>query len=335
MRTGGVVVLVMAFVGSVAFAGDVQIPVGKWKAKLTDFGSWFDGDTPVPAFSPPVVGYEDRSIFQITQILPRAGGIQVWPTAVPPTEELTGLFYDLYIGAFLANPDGSVTIDFVPGGTPIAGVPPAPRIVRPDLVPAGGDVPAGSGGVVDVWLDQTLDWGVFPGTGAPFSGPGAWMPWTGAAHPGDTTGGLPHDDYPGASDLDESGVPEGNALWVYGSFVPLPAAPLLPGVAVITMTVDPVSGTGDGVGYINILGGTNANVFQLSPALTWPPGADMSLQFDLQFPPDIPFNELFGWAVRSDDPVEFETVPEPATLMLFGSCALGALGYWRRRRRVA
>lgn len=317
-------VLVLAVVGSTAIAGQVILPPGKWKAKLTDFGAWYVGAQVIPPGAAPVVGFEDRSIFHIDGIYPRAGGLPEW---VPGVEELTGLFYDVYIGAWAVNPaDGRVTIDFVPGGTPIPGVPPA-RITRPDLVGPPG--PPGSGGAVDVWLDQSPDWCTSPG--APHSGPWAWL-MAGMLPP---HGAMMHDDYPGASDLDPTGVfiEPGVVDWMYGTFVPLPAAALLPGVAVLEMTVDPVRGTGHGSAFVNLQGGTAAGMFMLGPEPgLWPPGADMSIEFDLEFPPKIQPGELLGWSVRSEDPVLLETIPEPMTLLLLGSGVLGAVGYLRRRR---
>jgi len=328
-KAGVFVVAVTLGVGllvGTAFAGDIPLPGQEIKGKLTDFGSLFVGGTPRAGLETPAIGDEDRSIFFITVLQDPSGAPQFWPTSVPATEELTGLFYDVYIGAIGVDIFGRVILDFVPAGTPIPGVPATPRIVRPDLV--GSPAPAGSGGAWDAWLDQTPDWNtVLPG--APKSGPGAWIPWPGG-------GGVPHDDYPGASDV-APGPGDGAdtaSLWLYGTFIPLSDALLLPGVAVLEISVFPANsplfpGTGEGRAKFNIQGGSASGMFETDG---YGPGVDVTIKFDLSFPPDISASDLFGWGVRSEDPVLFRVVPEPATMLLFGSCLAGAFGFWRKRR---
>jgi hypothetical protein len=313
-------VVVAGLAAGTASAGLIPLPNNtNLQAKLMDFGAWYNAGVPVPVGVPPAVGFEDRSIFQVTQLNLLAGGVPVWPTASPPKEELTGVFYDLKIGAFsVIGPPGPgqvVLIDYIPMGR----IDPS----RPDL--KGAPV-AGAGGAFDVWLDQTLDYGITAGVGAPFLGPGAWVP--NCACPGDGIVGL-HDDYPGAGNLNQLGVAEGNVAWLYGDFVPLATAPLLPGVAVMTQTIFPFSGFGFGTAFLNIKGGSVADVLGENG---FGPGMDVSLIYDVKFTPNPAAPPLYGWSVRSNDPVTFSTVPEPCTMLLLGSCVLGAFGYLKRRR---
>lgn len=258
--------------------------------------------TPRPIGAPIVAGDENRAVFTVSPGIRR---IDTFPPEVvwtpSSTEELTGIFYDLKLAtAPVVQADGTFLLRFTPlNRNPLVGD------VDGDTWVGGARLP-GFGGVIEMYADTTPDANIS-------GGPGAWVE---NGNPGG------RDEYPTLSDGD---------LWASAVLAPLYNLP--DGTPIVFQEVlDITGGQGSGVGYLNIVGGSAANIFERS---VFGPLRDVSLQVDFVFPPNRAYTLPPGWhwQIQSSDPVRFNTtVPEPATLLLLGSCVVGAARYIRRRR---
>lgn len=300
---------------SAAPAEAVTLPAAQVKAKYEDYSSFYRPAGVAGVAQPlgaPLLGDELRAMFRVTSIITDDASATIVFSA-GPSEELTGLFYDLVVGGILVAPGDPVP----PGGIAVPGVPSGTVVV--DLLPGGRiTVPAapapGGGGRMDIYDDFSPNFSVL--------GPGNWT-----AVPGPGPGG---DIFPGVTD--------GN-LWLAGTFVPLATVPFagIPGVsapftagAVSRVGFTLASGTGDGVGYLSAV--INNTGTPLLPN-RWGPFADIEIVWRLDFPPKqtVPA----GWAVHSEDPVRFTVLPEPATMSLLLVGLVGGAGAYLKRRRVA
>jgi hypothetical protein len=258
--------------------------------------------TPRPLGFPIVAGDENRAVFTVSPGIRR---IDTFPPQVvwapSASEELTGLFYDLKLAVPpVVNPDGTLLLQFTPlNRNPLVGD------VDGDTWVGGARLP-GFGGVVELYLDTTPDGNISPG-------PGAWVE---NGNPG------ARDMYPTLSD---------GALWASAVLAPMYSLP--DGTPIVYAEVlDLVVGDGSGQGFLNIVGGSDQAIFERS---VFGPLQDVALQVDFVFPPNLAYTLplAWGWQIQSSDPVRFRTnIPEPATLLLLGSCVVGAAGYIRRRR---
>lgn len=259
---------------------------------------------PRPLGFPILAGDENRAVFSVSPGIRR---IDTFPPQVvwapSASEELTGLFYDLKLAAPpVLQPDGTFLLQFTPlNRNPLVGD------VDGDTWVGGARLP-GFGGVVELYVDNTPDANIS-------GGPGAWVE---NGNPGG------RDLYPTLSD---------GTLWASAVLTPLSVLP--DGTVIVYQEVlDIGQGQGSGQGFLNIVGGSDQAIFERG---VFGPLRDVALQVDFVFPPNTAYTLPLGWGwqIQSSDPVRFRTgtnIPEPATLLLLGSCIVGAAGYIRRRR---
>jgi hypothetical protein len=86
---------------------------------------------------------------------------------------------------------------------------------------------------------------------------------------------------------------------------------------------------GEGFGYLDVIGGTHAAMFDTDGMLTGN-GTYADLYLHSNF--NIPQGGSFGWPVASFDPME-GNVPEPGTIMLLGAGLIGA-GFFGKKKMI-
>lgn len=307
---GFAVVIAFLWVAA-APAQAINLQPGENYAKLVDYSSFYNGNTPIgvpgswSTFDPTtLIGAELRAIFKITDMSNQwnPAAPAYWTEVATDGSALTGLVYDLAVAEVSTFPGGFVLLL-----TPMAGS------GDPAAVP-------GSGGQLDVWSDATPD---FDNT----LGPGLWNDSL-AGHDG-------HDDYPTASDIDAGGALDpGVSLWLRADFVPigLLSDGVTPFVFAITMQT---SGTGIGTAFADVT--VNNTGLPISGSVDFPDplspvnGGDLRIIYNLTLAGNQ--TVFSGWQVQSNDPIEFFALPEPASMSLLLVGLFGGAGaYWRRRR---
>lgn len=284
---------------------------------------------PTGTFVPPAIGVdENRAVFVVNFIQAPDGTVDFQKPALGGTEgELSGLFYDLTPIGTTPAPVGGTNVYYGPAG-------------RNPILAA----PAGTGGVLEVWLDPA-EVGAFPlETATPPGnalgvGPCGW-------DEADTLGLIPglHGHAPGGPDGYPSVNQAGETLWLQLAFLPHPDQTFPGTVLRETLPIGvPGATVGSGDAWAHILGGTAAPLFvtgQFNAAYAaaggvLPPGtsADFRARFNIDVAPLA--EPLNGFQAVSRDPVTAAVIPEPVTIV-GAFMAVGSLGaYIRRRHRRA
>jgi hypothetical protein len=308
---------------------------------LTDRSNIYSNGEPEDPGDEVNVGDEQRTVFSVDAVsfgqkdVSITGDIRITETGpnvtyVPKT--LKGLLYDLNVSG-------------ITNGTPVAG----DGLLHDIYKTPGGRYASDGSGTDGTWTDTVassiglattaagyggilvLYEDLSPGAPAnPFgAGPGAWETPSDGGHVVTPISGVMTDTdlFPGITDQ--------GSVWLVAVLTPLPAsaynfpvgAPAGTVLVEKNFNVDAGgSGGAEGVAFANIIGGSAAAMFLMD---FFGPGRDIRLDFDIDFDAD---GTIDGWQVQSDDPVQFATIPEPATLSLFGF-GLAGLGLWRKRRR--
>jgi hypothetical protein len=284
----------------------------------------FDWQTVPDGFAStvPAVGDENRAVFNVDQFIFPSGLVEV------PEGELTGLFYDTTIIRIIPISTIGIVIEYGAGS-------------RNPLTPLP-DTPAGSGGVVELWIDSTVEdnqadsnflYDVLdPQSVGPATGTAPTL-WDEGGH---SSG---RDGFPNVNLTTDGSADEDSTLWLQAVIVPIDALP--DGTPILLReTIYFASGAGSyEQSFLDIIGGSAASLFERD---VYGPGRDLQLQLTVQGPganglPNsyntAPDNaaQRGGWQVRSSDPITGSIIPEPATLGLLGiGLAVAAL---RRRRK--
>jgi hypothetical protein len=351
-----VAMLAVALAATPASAGTITdaslLPTGDYQAKFSGFSDLY---TPSPtgsgngtperfgltgaALTAGIGTLENRAIFNTTSIQTLAP-VTVWNGS---SQSLTGLFYDLTL-AGVTQQGSALVLDFDVSSrtSPLSG-------------PGLATSPANSGGVVQVYAQAAPNaFNADPASG-------------GSLHPAPTSGKLvssvngtppvsngkwgPAQWVQGATvSSSDTYAPNSNGtLWLSGEFV------RFSDVGVTAVDGDPNTvfeesinlnlGGGSGFGYIHLVGGSDFARISKGD-VGYGPAVDMLLNSDLSIPAtNVAGTKFTGhngtsyggagyWPADANDPLTFSVVPEPVSIIFFGTGLVAVGGYVARRRML-
>lgn len=299
-------------------AGAFSFKPGLNYGNVIDYGSdYWNSSTPgdrttyteLPGGAGRTIPSEQRTIFELSELRAPEGDLS--PNYYQKGQggvELTGLMYDVIVVDAVAGPDNDGSGQ--------------PDNVTYYLAGAGSweNFPNGR---MDMYIDSTTLFD--PTDGGKANAPDSWVAV--AAQPGvsvDPTAVA--DSFPTASD---------GTLIMSCTFLPIEQRMVgntLYDIVMKQMFFEPVGGSGTGVfighSYMDFVYCSGYGTDLIVPT-TWASGITSDFRFKANY--DLPGPN--GWTVKSQDPLDFNAIPEPATMVLLGASLLGLIPAIRRRRK--
>ena len=287
---------------------------------------------------------ENRAIFNASDIT--SGGSSAW---LPISQQVTGLFYDLTLTGVTLTGTGvtsSLTLDFSPGTRN------APLFGSPGLAGA----PAGSGGILQIYASNTLDFTADPKNGGSLNLGTGMHPASKSAETVNTTAPVSTGAWGPAQWVQGSGTASDTyatasqgSLWLEGEFVPLERIGFTPmdgnASTVFEETINLGSGTGTGVGDVYVTGGSEysqiSSLVGLTVTESLPMNSTTVLSTD-QLGPTVSYFGAGYWPSDSGDPAGFTLsavvaatpTPEPVSMIFFATGLVAVGGYVAKRRML-
>jgi hypothetical protein len=300
------VAIIVGFVGLPAQAV-VNIQPGLNDAHVKDVSQFYRNG--VPTVDSPAIGDELRGVFRMDSLQLFGAGTPYWLRETTTGDEVTGLLYDLKVSRIVTDINGNPTAYYF---SPLQR---NPLVAANDTDGLINTWAGAWGGVVELYQDPTPDLDTTLSGGA---GPGLWNTATNPVRP--VTGTLA-DSYPSATD---------GTLWLSGVLLDLSTFGAGNAGEVYSL-IRTGANTFAGTGYLSVFDGYAGSQIADGTMPLVNPGkgmADATIQTTISLGVNVWSNP--NWVAGSSDPIEFNSVPEPTIMLLFGASVLGGL----IRRRV-